>query len=298
MESQRITVFGGTGFLGSRIARRLVAYGWEVRVAARHPKVPERVTPEAPVELMETDIRSPDDVRTAVRGVAGAINAVSLYQEHDDLTFQDIHVDGAERIAACAREEGLERLVHVSGIGSDPESESRYVAARGLGEQRVREAFPDSIILRPSVLFGPGDSFLQALDGITRAPVVPMFGRGATRLQPAFVEDVVSGIGQSLVRTGVTGKVFELGGGKVYTYREILQVILAHRQRRRLLLPVPFPIWRALAGVAERLPGQPLTVDQVMLMEHDNTVGSDLATFADLGIHPASIEDRIAVSLP
>lgn len=253
----------------------------------------------APVELERSDIREPESVNRALREATGAVNAVSLYAEHGDLTFRAVHVDGAEQLAKSAREIGLERLVHISGIGSDPESDSPYVAARGQGEEKVRHAFPEATVLRPSVLFGPGDAFLRNLDKLTRAPVVPLFGTGNTRLQPVFVEDVATGLERALKLPEAPGRIFELGGGAIYTYREVLQAVLAHRNRWRPLLPIPFPIWRTLAALSSRiLASPPLTPDQVILMEQDNTVGGQEATFADLGIEPASLEDKMAESLP
>ena len=297
MAGERVTVFGGTGFLGRRVVRRLTGEGWQVRVAARHPTVPEGSDP-ARTEPVAADIRREADVDRALDGAHAAVNVVSLYVERDDATFQAIHVAGAARLARRAREAGVARLAHISGIGSDPDADSPYVAARGQGEQAVRTAFPDANLLRPSVMFGAGDAFLRNLAGITRLPVVPLFGRGRTRLQPVHVEDMATAFARLLDSPETAGRTYELGGGAVYTYREILELVLAHQGRRRPLLPVPFPAWRALAALTGLLPDPPLTTDQIALMAMDNVVAPGAATFADLGLDPAALADRLSECLP
>lgn len=298
MNGRLATVFGGTGFLGGRIVRDLVQDGWAVRVASRHPRAPEGVPPSAEIELHKVDLQADMPVAYAVRDASAVVNAVSLYREQGDATFRAIHEEGAERVARRSRELGIERLVHVSGIGSDPDSSSAYVAARGRGEERVRQAYPDATLVRPSVMFGPRDAFLQGLDRVTRLPVVPMFGDGGARLQPVYVEDVASAVNRILDDPATARRIFELGGCAVYTYREALQAVMQHRGRRRPLMPVPFFLWYRLARLTARMAHPPLTQDQITLLEADNIVGPDAATFADLGIQPASLEERLGDCLP
>lgn len=293
-----VTVFGGTGFLGREIVSQLLQAGVRVRVAARHPERAVFEESEQKPDLMTVDIRDENAVRQAVAGATGVVNAVSLYVEKHGLSFEDIHVVAARRIARCAQEAGVGTLVHISGIGVDEHSASAYIRARTQGEQAVREIFEGAIVLRPSVLFGPGDSFLTTLASLARLPIIPLFGRGQTRLQPVHVADVASAAAQFLTRPPEPGlhqaEVFELGGVGIYTYRDLLELVLAHLGKRRPLLPVPFAGWRALAAVASALPNPPLTSDQVALMEQDNVVRSDAAGFAQLGIKPADI----AATLP
>ncbi|MEF8793128.1 complex I NDUFA9 subunit family protein [Thiohalorhabdus sp.] len=297
MAGERVTVFGGTGFLGRRVVRRLAGEGWRVRVAAQHPAVPDGADPTR-TEPVRADIRQEREVAEALEGADAAVNVVSLYVEQGSTTFQAIHVDGAARVARRAREAGVARLAHVSGIGSDPDAGSPYVAARGRSELAVRDAFPGANLLRPSVLFGPDDAFLRNLAAITRLPVVPLFGRGRTRLQPVYVGDVATAFARLLGDPGTAGRTHELGGGAVYTYREILELILAHQGRRRPLLPVPFAAWRTLAALAGLLPDPPLTTDQVALMATDNVVTPGAATFTDLGMEPAALAERLGECLP
>lgn len=286
------TVFGGTGFLGREIVRALLASGQRVRVAARRPDAPG--LDDVTVERVVADIRYESAVARAVDGAAAAVNAVSLYVEKRDATFEAVHVRGAETIARCARQAGLERLVHISGIGVDTASPSPYIRARALGEDRTRETFPEATILRPSVLFGPGDAFLSALKGVTLLPVIPLFGSGRTRLQPVYVDDVAAAVVAALERPDSAGRVFELGGAGIHSYRDILRAVLRELGRRRLLMPVPFAVWKLLAGLMSILPSPPLTRDQIVLMEDDNLVGPNAAGFAELGIEPYDLEGQLA----
>lgn len=289
-----VTVFGGTGFLGGAVVRRLHAAGTPVRVAARHPGSPAADGDGGTAAGRVADVRDEDAVARAVAGAAAVVNAVGLYVERGGATFEAVHVEGAARVARCARAAGVERLVHISGIGADPRSRSRYVAARGRGEARVRDAFPDAVILRPSVLFGPGDAFLRTLDAVTRLPAIPLFGAGATRLQPVHVDDVAAAVARVLDDPGTAGRTYELGGAHVQSYRAIVEAVLAHHGRRRPLLPLPFAAWRLLAALASVLPTPPLTRDQVTLMEADSVVGPGVGTFADLGITPRGLADVLA----
>lgn len=287
-----ITVFGGTGFLGREIVRALIASGQRVRVAARRPDAPG--LDDVTVERLAADIRDESAVAGAVDGAAAVVNAVSLYVEKRELSFDAVHVRGAETIARCARQAGVERLVHISGIGVDTASPSPYIRARAQGEDRVREVFPEATTLRPSVLFGPNDAFISALKGVTLLPVIPLFGSGNTRLQPVYVDDVAAAVVAALERPDSAGRVFELGGARAYSYREILRAVLRELGRRRLLMPVPFPVWKLLAGLMAILPNPPLTRDQIILMEDDNLVSPDAPGFADLGIEPYDLEGQLA----
>jgi uncharacterized protein YbjT (DUF2867 family) len=284
MSRLTVTVFGGTGFLGSAAVSRLLRAGMTVRVAARHPERLRVDAPPARILLAQADVRDPASVSAALEGARAVVNAVGLYTEVGAESFDAVHVKGAATVATLAAGAGVKKLIHVSGIGADPASASRYVRARAAGERRVREHFEGATILRPSVLFGPGDAFLNTIDAITRAaPVFPLFGRGQTRLQPVFVGDVADAVFRCLDGDAATGRVCELGGPAVFTYRQLVERVLQFRRRRRLLLPVPFTVWRALAKVLSWLPRPPLTEDQVILMREDNRVGEGVMTLQDLG---------------
>ena len=295
MDTDRVTVFGGTGFLGSTIVRQLVQAKVPVRIAVRHPAT----EPIDDVDQVQADVRDEAAVGAAIAGARAAINVVGSYLEQGGQSFDAVHVQGALHVARQAQHHGLERLIHVSGIGADPTSGSPYVRARAQGEFRVKEAFVDATIIRPSVLFGPQDAFLNALDQISRLlPVVPLFGAGQMRLQPVYVEDVAVAAAACLRDAGSVGKTYELGGAEVHTYREILQQLLRHRGRRRLLLPVPFVIWDILAGGLSILPTPPITRDQIALMRQDNVAHPGAASFDGLGVNPRSLSELLPFCLP
>jgi uncharacterized protein YbjT (DUF2867 family) len=285
-----VVVFGGSGFLGRRVVARLAEEGTPVRVAVRHP---QRVA-HPHTEAVHADVRDEASVAAAVQGARAVVNAVGLYVEQGAATFEAVHVAGAGRVARCARAGGVERLVHISGIGADPESPSAYVRARGAGEAAVREAFPAAVILRPSVLFGPGDAFLTVFDDITRlTPAFPLFGSGATRLQPVFVDDVAEAVARALEGPAAPGRTLELGGPHVWRFRDIVARVLRYRRRWRPLAPLPFAAWEMLARALTLLPSPPLTPDQVALMRDDNVVDPKRDGFAAFGIKPRGLDEML-----
>jgi uncharacterized protein YbjT (DUF2867 family) len=297
MHDTTVTVFGGTGFLGRVIVRHLTEAGMRVRIAARNP---HRFTPgglNGRIEKHAVDIRDETSVAAAVAGATAVVNAVGLYVESRGLTFDAVHVDGAARVARLARETGASRIIHISGIGADPASPSRYVAARGRGEAAVRAATANSIILRPSVLFGPGDAFVSTLAALTRLPVIPLFGDGSTRLQPVHVDDVAAAVARVMTRQKTAGRSYELGGAEIFSYRAILEAVMAATGRRRPMLPIPFPAWHLLATIAGMLPRPPLTRDQVLLMQADNIVSAGVDGFAELGLEPRSLTAALSGAL-
>jgi uncharacterized protein YbjT (DUF2867 family) len=293
MKDRTVTIFGGTGFLGRRIVRHLRAAGASVRIASRHPDRARAQFGNADPELeaIKADVHSEESVASAVADAFGVVNAVSLYIERGNETFHSVHVRAAERVASQAHRHGVERLTHVSGIGADAASRSPYIRSRGEGELAVWAAFPGATIIRPAVMFGPDDSFLTVLAKLLRRlPAYPMFGQGNTRLQPAYVDDVAEAVARVLQSSNTHPVTYELGGPSIYSYKELLQTIARRADIRRVLVPIPFPIWAALASVAEKLPRPPVTRNQVDLMRMDNVASTAMPGFGDLGISPHTIE--------
>ncbi|MDX5433799.1 MAG: complex I NDUFA9 subunit family protein [Halomonas sp.] len=298
MPKAPITVFGGTGFLGRHVVQELCDAGHAVRIAARRPTLPEWAEPGDPLELMSVDIRSEADMSGALEGAYGAVNAVSLYVEKRGASFEQVHVEGAGRLARLALTHGVSTLVQLSGIGADRASRSRYVRARGRGESAVIDVYPKAVILRPSVMFGPQDAFLNRLADLTRLPLVPLFGHGETRLQPVHVGDVARAVVRLMGEPSTERRLFELGGLDILSYREVVESVMVHLGNERPVLPIPFPLWHLAALLASPLPEPPLTRDQVIMMGADNTVGEGVGTFADLDILPRSRRDSLPACLP
>src|SRR6266481_4229447 len=226
-----VTVFGGTGFLGRRIVRHLRSHGFPVRTVTRHPDRGHRLFgPDNPqLQSVGANIHDERSVADALAGAYGVVNAVSLYVEHGQETFYSVHVEAAQRVAAQADRAGVERLVHVSGIGANAASPSRYIRKRGEGELAVRATFSDALFVRPAVMFGPNDAFLTTILKLLRQlPIYPMFGRGRTRLQPAYVEDVAEAVARVMRRAETHSTIFEFGGPRVYTYEQFLRAV-AHQ---------------------------------------------------------------------
>jgi uncharacterized protein YbjT (DUF2867 family) len=288
-----VTVFGGTGFLGRRIARHLRSRGFPVRIASRHPD-PEhcQFSPDdLQLQSVEANIHDERSVADALSGAYGVVNAVSLYVEHGQETFHSVHVESAQRVAAQAHRAGVERLVHVSGIGADAASTSRYIRKRGEGELAVRAAFADAVFVRPAVMFGPDDAFLATILKLLRQlPIYPIFGRGLTRLQPAYVEDVAEAVARVMQRAKAPSMIFEFGGPRVYSYKEFLRAVARQAGFSPLLIPIPLAVWHALAWASEMFPSPLLTRNQVELMQIDTVSSPEMPGFVELGISPHSVE--------
>src|SRR6266705_6116645 len=288
-----VAVFGGTGFLGRRVVRHLRKREFSVRIASRHPDRGHRLfgLDDPQLQSVVANIQDERSVADALAGAYGVVNAVSLYGEHGLETFHSVHVESAQRVAAQAHRAGVERLVHVSGIGADAASPFRYIRKRGEGELAVRAAFNDALFVRPAVMFGPNDAFLTTILKLLRQlPIYPMFGRGRTRLQPAYVEDVAEAVARVIGRAETHPTIFEFSGPLVYSYEQFLRAV-AHKDRLSpLLFPIPFAVWHALAWACEILPGPPPTGNQVDLMKIDTVSSPEMPGFVELEISPHSVE--------
>ena len=294
MKDRIVTVFGGTGFLGRRVVRQLRKRGFSVRIASRHPDLGHRLfgRDDPQLQSVAANIHDERSVADALVDAYGVVNAVSLYVEHGQETFHSVHVESAERVAAQAHRAGVERLAHVSGIGSDAASPSLYIRKRGEGELAVRATFADALLIRPAVMFGPDDAFLTTiLKLLRRLPIYPMFGRGLTGLQPAFVEDVAEAVARALQGTETHAITYECGGPRVYSYEELLRAVAHEAGLKPMLIPIPYAAWHALAWISEMLPSPPVTRNQVELMHVDNVSSPEMPGFEQIGISPHSVEE-------
>ena len=292
-----VVVFGGAGFLGRQIVHRLTAEGMVVRVAVRHPD-PARIELRAigfnRVTVVAADVRDQTSVAAAIAGADAVVNTVSAYVEKSGVTFEAVHVRGAETVAREAIAAGITRLLLVSGIGADPDSSSPYIRARGRGELMVQQAFPGATIVRPAAMFGPGDALFSTLAELAQLlPALPLIGRGNTRLQPVFVEDVAEAVANILTDPGTIGRTYELAGPGVYTLRELVGMTLRFLGKRRLLIPVPFALAEIQARLFAFLPNPPLTTGQVDLLKVDNLASGTLPGLQELKIQPKTVEEVI-----
>lgn len=287
-------VFGGTGFLGRQLVRQLARKGWRVRVGTRNPDLAGAARVQGDpgqVEPVAVDIRNPAAVRAALAGADAAANLVGILHEGGGRKFAAIHAGGAGHIADAAAALDVPTLVHVSALGAADDSTSLYARTKAAGERRVA-AHPGATILRPSVIFGEGDQFFCRFARMAAlSPVIPLVG-AETRFQPVHVEDVAAAAAR-LLQHPEAGGIYELGGPRSYSFRELMECMLHSIRRRRLLLPLPFMVARNLAAVLALLPDPPLTPDQVRLLERDNVVAPEARGFADLGITPTALEGVI-----
>lgn len=288
------TVFGGTGFIGRYVVHAMARRGWRVRVATRDPGAALFLKPYGMVGQVTPEFANTRDDATVAAVVADSdyvVNLVGILYEKGRRTFQALHVDGARRVAEAAARAGVPRLVHVSAIGADPAAEAAYARSKAEGEQAVRQAFPDAVILRPSIVFGAEDDFFNRFAAMSRiSPALPLIGGGTTRFQPVYVGDVADAVLAGLDRPDARGRTFELGGPQVYTFAELMKLMLRVIGRKRRLVTVPWGMARFQAKLLGLLPVPPLTLDQLAMLKTDNVVADGAATLSDLGIAPTQAE--------
>jgi uncharacterized protein YbjT (DUF2867 family) len=292
-----VTVFGGSGFLGRHVVRALARRGYRVRVAVRRPDLAGFLQPlgrVGQIHAVQANLRYPTSVEAAARDSDVVINLVGILYERGRQKFEAVQATGAEAVALAAKAVGA-KLVHVSAIGADGNSRSLYARSKAQGEALVRAAMPSAVILRPSVLFGPEDDFLNKFATIARLSLaLPLIGGGHTRFQPVFAGDVASAVIAAIEDRAKDGTTYELGGPEVLTFKQLMQFMLAMIERSRLLVPIPFPIAKFQASFLQLLPKPLLTRDQVELLRSDSVVSEEAKregrTLEALGIAPLSLE--------
>jgi len=289
-----VLVFGGGGFIGRHLVRRLGKSGATVRVPSRHvSRLGHLRTAGVVGQIVPEIVGSLDDAELAatIQGADVVINLVGILAENRSNSFDRIHAVLPGQIAAAAAAAGVKRLIHVSALGADPASSSAYARSKAAGEQAVRDAFPQATIIRPSIVFGPEDGFFNRFAAMTMiSPVLPLIGGGLTRFQPVYVGDVADGIMAAIARPEAPGKLYEFGGPITYSFKELMELLLAEIGVQRLLVSIPWGIARLQAAVAEFLPGPPLTRDQVELLKSDNVLSGSAPGLADIAIQPTAVE--------
>ena len=316
MSKRIITVFGGSGFLGRHVIRKLAQKESIIRVAVRKPELAGFLRPLGnlgQVVPIQTNIRDDTSIGRALEGATDVINLVGILYETRQQGFSDIHTIAPNRIGKAASASGIERLVHVSAIGASSSSNSKYLRSKALGEEVLLQEFPTATIVRPSILFGPGDNFFNKFGSLARIlPVLPIFfalgqklkfrfeglylipeiEAGTTRFQPVYVSDVAEAIVTTLYTHSKQskGRTYELGGPTVYSFRQLMEMITKTTKHKRLLLPVPYKLAEIMGLGAQLLPVPPLTIDQVRTLRIDNVVDDEASTFNQLNISPSPLE--------
>lgn len=298
-QSDLVTVFGASGFVGRHAVKALAKEGYRIRAVCRKPNLANFLLPAGHVgqiQIVKGNVNREEDVAKAVAGAAAVVNCTGVLYGHGAQGFESINADAPGRIARAAMAAGVQTLVHVSALGADTESDSGYARSKGLGERNMREAFPRVTILRPSLVFGPEDQFFNRFANLARyVPALPLIGGGKTKFQPVYVADIATAIVKTVSDARTAGRTYQLGGPKVYSFKELLEFILSQTGRKRLLMPVPSFLASIQAFFLELpsfiLPLRPLlTVDQVKLLKSDNVVQSGAFTLDDLAITPSSVE--------
>jgi NADH dehydrogenase len=303
MTGKLAVVFGGSGFIGRNVVRELAKRGWRVRAAVRRPHHAQFLRPMGvvgQVQLFQANVRHRPSIERAIKGADAVINLVGILHQQGSQRFTRVQAQGAAAIAEAAAKEGVRNFVHISAIGADETSDSLYARTKGAAERAVRAAVPTATILRPSVVFGPEDQFFNKFGSLLSmappfAPLPLLFGGGQTKFQPVYVDDVADATCAALERADAAGRIYELGGPRIYTFRDLLEFVLAETQYRRILAPVPFALAPVIGFVGECLGATPffppvVTRDQIKLLKRDNVVSDGALTLADLGVAPKTVE--------
>lgn len=310
MTGKLAVVFGGSGFIGRNVVRELARRGWRVRAAVRRPHHAQFLRPMGAVgqvQLFQANVRHRPSVARAIEGADAVINLVGILHQEGAQSFTRVQAQGSAAIAEAAAKAGVKTFIHVSAIGADEASDSDYARTKGEAERAVREAIPGAIILRPSVVFGPEDQFFNKFATLMSmapafAPLPLLFGGGAAKFQPVYVDDVADAICAALEKPGLEGMVFELGGPRVYTFRQLLEFTLAETGHRRMLVSVPFSLAPVIGFFGECVGAvpffaPPVTRDQIKMLKRDNVVSDGAKGIADLGITPRTVESLVPAYL-
>lgn len=294
MNNRLMTVFGGAGFIGRHLVRALVADGWRIRVISRSPDLCGHLQPLGEVGqivVQSADLADEQALTALLRGSDAVVNLVGILYETSRQRFDDVHGKLPGRIGRAAAAAGVKHMVQLSAIGADPEASSAYARSKAEGERTIKEAFKPAVILRPSIVIGPEDEFFNRFAALTKiSPVLPLIGGGKTKFQPIYVADVAAAIVKALDLNAAQGETFELGGPKVYSFAELMRIMLQVIDRKRWLVNLSFGLASFKARFWELLPNPLLTRDQVELLKTDNIVGDGAKTLSDLAILPTPIE--------
>lgn len=294
MRGKQVTIFGGSGFIGRSLVQKLAQEGAIIRVPVRDPsralflKTMGHVGQITPLKI---NPYVKQEIEACCANSEIVVNLIGIFYEKRNTTFNNIHIDLAETIAKSAAQEGVKRFLHISALSADPSSKSKYALTKSQGEEAILQAYPHATIFRPSLVFGPHDHFFNYLAEINRfSPILPLIGRGKILFQPTYVEDVTKAIIAASQKVETQGKIYELGGPKIYSLKELFEITLDVIQRKSHFLPIPYLLAKFIGFFCEFLPTPPLTRDQITLLEKDHILNKNSLTFHHLDIDPTYLE--------
>jgi uncharacterized protein YbjT (DUF2867 family) len=294
MQNKIITIIGGTGFVGRYVVKLLAEQGYTIRVIARNPAAALHLKTAGEIGqivLVPGNLAKPESLQGKIENSWAVINLVGILFESSGQNFSAVHAKGAEKLAQMAKTAGIKRFIHMSSLGVDKAVKSKYARTKAMGEKAVKAAFPEAVILRPSVIFGGEDQFFNTFAAMASfVPILPVIGGGKTKFEPVYVNDVAQAILAILKNPAYQGQTYELGGPGIYSFYDLLKFICNITGRKPYFLNIPFGVASVLSYFTQLLPNAPLTHDQVSMLEQDNVVSKDAKILADLGIVPTALE--------
>ena len=293
-----IAIFGAGGFLGKHLMRQLTNLDYRIKVATRNPYLKGYLKPlgnPGQIELFKTNIFNEEDVRKVLKNSDYVINLVGILHETRKQKFKHIHSHFPFLLTNLCNEFGIKNLVHISALGIKEKHPSEYMQSKFEGEKNIKENFKSSVILRPSIVFGPEDKFFNTFASLAQfSPFLPLIGGGKTKFAPIYVGDVAKAIVKSLELNNIEPKIYELGGPQNYSFKELMEILLTEIKKKRLLIPIPFGFAKFQSYFLQMMPNPLLTPDQVELLKFDNLVSGNYPTLNDLGIMGTPIQNILS----
>ncbi len=301
MQYKKITVIGGSGFVGRALVQKLARTGARIRIGCRHVKEGhflQTMGEVGQISIISCDVFSQQGLQSLIDGSEVVVNLLGIMSETGKQTFENVHINAADHIAKAAAALNVQRLIHMSALGADLQSESIYARTKALGEEAVLKAFPHATIVRPSLIFGKGDHFFNLFAQIALiSPILPLIGGGHTNFQPIYVEDVAQCFFRIIENESTRGQTYELGGPNMYSFKELLMLMLETIGRKRFLIPIPFGIASLMGRVLELFPSPLLTRDQVALLKTDTVPAKNALTAQDLEVEVQSLTSILPLYL-
>ena len=294
MKQKIATIFGATGFIGRHLMRRLTEKDFRIIVATRSPYLHGYLKPlgdPGQIDLERVNLFDEKTLKVLLKNSTVVVNLVGILYETRKQKFENIHSKFPELLSKLCNEHGIEKFIHLSALGINEDVKSMYMRTKLQGEKNILNNFDNSIILRPSIVFGPEDNFFNQFASLSQfLPFLPLIGGGQTKFQPIYVGDVAKAIATILETEEIDNKIYELGGAEIFTFQQLMNILLKEIQKRRFLIPIPFSIAKFMARILQLFPKPLITTDQIEMLKEDNIVSNNYGTLRDLNIEPTTIE--------